>query len=188
MRSPRFAVALSRNRSDAGSITNRNSLSTGSSTGCVRALECGFPIPWRPPAPGRRSPNLDFPQPKSSAVGTLWKSSCWTPVLTGTAPLGLTCAWITRTVNRLSHVLPRPVLPRGGHDMPALLLRIVFLHQPTWSSSEQAHVPAEQPPAGEGPRLPRADEYPRRPRRAGRPPPQGPPAARCLNSGLARDR
>ena len=29
---------------------NRNSLSTGSSTRCVRALQCGFPIPWRQPA------------------------------------------------------------------------------------------------------------------------------------------
>jgi ribonuclease P protein component len=49
-----------------------------------------------------------------------------------------------------------------------------------WSSSEQAYVPAEQPSAGEGPWLPRADAYPGRPRRAGRAPPQGPRAARRL--------
>jgi len=30
--------------------------------------------------------------------------------LTVTGPLGLTCAWITRTVNRLTHVLPRSAL------------------------------------------------------------------------------
>jgi uncharacterized protein len=46
--------------------------------------------------------------------------------------------------------------------------------------SEQAHVPAQQPPPGQGPRLPRADEHPRRPRRPGRAPPQGPREARCL--------
>ena len=48
--------------------------------------------------------------------------------------------------------------------------------EPYWSSSEQAHVPAQQPPAGEGPRIPRADADPGRPRRPRRAPPQGPRA------------
>jgi hypothetical protein len=39
--------------------------------------------------------------------------------------LGLTCAKITRTVNRLSHVLGADVFERTP-DMPALVLRTVF--------------------------------------------------------------
>ena len=38
---------------------------------------------------------------------------------------------------------------------------------------EQAHLPAEQPSAGQDPRLPPAHAYPRRPRHPGCPPPQG---------------
>src|SRR5450631_787665 len=38
---------------------------------------------------------------------------------------------------------------------------------------EQAHLPAEQPPAGQDPRLPSAYAHPRRPRDPGCPPPQG---------------
>jgi putative membrane protein insertion efficiency factor len=52
--------------------------------------------------------------------------------------------------------------------------------EPYWSSSEQAHVPAQQPSSAQGPRLPRADAYPGRPRRPRRAPPQGPRPALCL--------
>src|SRR6202035_5368838 len=62
--------------------------------------------------------------------------------------------------------------------MPALILRTVS--PTTWSSSEQAYVPAEQPSAGQGPRFPRADAYPCWPRCPCRASPQGPRAARSL--------
>ena len=48
-------------------------------------------------------------------------------------------------------------------------LRLVHAHQPTTRpevqepTSEQAHVPAEQPPSGQDPRLPPADAHARRP-------------------------
>ena len=45
---------------------------------------------------------------------------------------------------------------------------------PTEITREQAHVPAEQPPPGQDPRLPPAHAHPRRPRHPGRSPPQGP--------------
>src|SRR5579859_2566198 len=67
---------------------------------------------------------------------------------------------------------------RAAHDTPTPT-RTSF-RTVSGASSEQAHVPAEQPPPGEGPRLPRADAYPGWPRRPGRAPPQGPRAARCL--------
>ena len=51
----------------------------------------------------------------------------------------------------------------------------------TWSSSEQAYVPAEQPSAGQGARLPRADAHPGRPRCPRRAPPQGPRPVGCLS-------
>ena len=51
-------------------------------------------------------------------------------------------------------------------------------------TSEQAHVPAEQPPAGEDPRVPPADAHPRRPRDPGRSPGQGSLAALGLTGVL----
>jgi ribonuclease P protein component len=50
----------------------------------------------------------------------------------------------------------------------------------TWSSSEQAYVPAEQPSAGESPWFPAADAHPGRPGGTRRTPSQGPRAAERL--------
>ena len=104
----------------------------------------------------------------------------------------MTCEVIAFTVNRLT---PCPACdgarPVSG---PSLTARRMICHaviddnfpDRTGSSSEQAHVPAEQPSAGEGPRLPRADAYQGRPRRPCRAPPQGPRPARGLKFSLAR--
>src|SRR5680860_567976 len=55
---------------------------------------------------------------------------------------------------------------------------------PEWSEYvEQAHVPTEQPSQAQDPRLPSADAYPRRSRRAGLPSSQGPQPPRCLRRG-----
>src|SRR5450432_2489551 len=53
---------------------------------------------------------------------------------------------------------------------PLTAVRFPFLE----SSSEQAHVPAEQPPARQDPWVPAADAHPRRPRDSRRPSPEGP--------------
>ena len=53
---------------------------------------------------------------------------------------------------------------------------------PFWSSGEQAHVPAEQPPQGQDPRLPAAHAHPRWPRRSRGASPQGPRAPQRLTS------
>ena len=50
--SPRLAVLTRAATGSTRRSLNRNSLSTGSSTRCVRALQCGFPIPSLQPAPG----------------------------------------------------------------------------------------------------------------------------------------
>src|ERR1017187_1776636 len=52
----------------------------------------------------------------------------------------------------------------------------------TWSSCEQAYVPAEQPTAREDARVPAAHADPRRTRRPGRAAAQGPRAGQCLIS------
>jgi ribonuclease P protein component len=60
-------------------------------------------------------------------------------------------------------------------------MRQLAVREPT---SEQAHVPAEQPPSGQDPRLPPAHADPCRPRHSRRPPGQGPLAAVGLSHVL----
>ena len=117
------------------SIVDRNSLSTGPSTRCVRALNRGFAGPSGGQLPSGGPADVDFPQPKWPAADALWKSQCSTRVarrgtcLAGRGPragAGLTCARIPFTVNRLSHVTAAAVagpvdLPESGRVAPGMI-------------------------------------------------------------------
>jgi hypothetical protein len=156
-----------------------------------------FP-PWRPLAAVGRPADRDFPQPKSPERDALSKPRLFHDGRPGEGQpgddnlplrdggLSLTCTGIAFTVNRLTSVAPAAAPPvtgcaAHGGDCPQSLTD----QKCTWSSSEQAYVPAEQPSAGEGPWLPAADAHPGWPGRPRRTPSQGPRAAERLTSPVA---
>ncbi len=151
---------------------------------CPQAVHAGYRGvhgPRRNSAYGRCGvPRVGFPQPECCPQPRRTGRGCSrNGVFCGAQPAvaGLTVASGARNVNRPSHS------HSGRSRMRAYRSRgSPKAQNGTWSSCEQAYVPAEQPPACQDARFPAAHADQGRPRRPGRAAAQGPRAPQCLIS------